>query len=91
MGSAVGGAPQEGFTFYLRPDDGSQMGVNSLDVRRHGVGWVWGWGAGLTRWRQQQRRVRAPALPRHPGRLRQIPTVGCATALPPPRSASSAP
>lgn len=31
MASAAGGA-QEGFTFYLRPDDGSQMSINALDV-----------------------------------------------------------
>lgn len=33
VGSEVGGVPQEGFTFYLRPDDGSPMSINSLDVR----------------------------------------------------------
>ena len=38
VGSAVGGAPQEGYTFYLRPDDGSQMGVNSLDVSQGAAG-----------------------------------------------------
>lgn len=32
MGSEVGGVPQEGYTFYLRPDDGSPMSINSLDV-----------------------------------------------------------
>jgi hypothetical protein len=32
VGSEVGGVPQEGYTFYLRPDDGSPMSVNSLDV-----------------------------------------------------------
>lgn len=32
VGSEVGGVPQEGYTFYLRPDDGSPMSINSLDV-----------------------------------------------------------
>ena len=47
VGSEVGGVPQEGYTFYLRPDDGSPMSVNSLDVSADGAalsgGFEWLW------------------------------------------------
>lgn len=49
--SMVGGTPQEGYTFYLRPDDGSQISINALDVRWGGrlavLGGVDGGGGGV--------------------------------------------